>query len=98
MNKKINLLGGSADLTGSNNTYVKEMTIINKQNFQGNYLHWGVREHGMAAAMNGISLHGFFVPYGGTFLVFSDYCRPAIRLSALMSKKLYIYLHMILLA
>ena len=94
MNKKINLLGGSADLTGSNNTYVKEMEIINKQNFKGNYLHWGVREHGMAAAMNGISLHGFFVPYGGTFLVFSDYCRPAIRLSALMKQKvIYIFTH-----
>ena len=94
MNKKINLLGGSADLTGSNNTYVKEMEIINKQNFLGNYLHWGVREHGMAAAMNGISLHGFFVPYGGTFLVFSDYCRPAIRLSALMRQKvIYIFTH-----
>ena len=60
MKQKLNLLGGSADLTGSNNTYVKEMNVINKQNFKGNYMHWGVREHGMAAAMNGISLHGFF--------------------------------------
>ena len=67
MKQKLNLLGGSADLTGSNNTYVKEMQVINKHSFQGNYIHWGVREHGMAAAMNGISLHGFFVPYGGTF-------------------------------
>ena len=94
MTKKLNLLGGSADLTGSNNTYVKDMTAINKQNFSGNYLHWGVREHGMAAAMNGISLHGFFVPYGGTFLVFSDYCRPAIRLSALMKQRvIYVFTH-----
>ncbi len=94
MTKKLNLLGGSADLTGSNNTYVKNMTAINKQNFAGNYLHWGVREHGMAAAMNGISLHGFFVPYGGTFLVFSDYCRPAIRLSALMKQRvIYVFTH-----
>ena len=59
MKQELNLLGGSADLTGSNNTYVKEMSVINKQSFKGNYMHWGVREHGMAAAMNGISLHGF---------------------------------------
>ena len=91
---KLNLLGGSADLTGSNNTFVKEMQVISKDNFEGNYLHWGVREHGMAAAMNGISLHGFFIPYGGTFLVFSDYCRPAIRLSALMKQKvIYVLTH-----
>ena len=90
----LNLLGGSADLTGSNNTLVEEMKIIEKNNFDGNYLHWGVREHCMAAAMNGISLHGFFVPYGGTFLVFSDYCRPAIRLSALMKLKvIYVFTH-----
>ena len=57
-------------------------------------MHWGVREHGMAAAMNGISLHGFFIPYGGTFLVFSDYCRPAIRLSALMKQQvIYVFTH-----
>ncbi len=94
MKEKLNLLGGSADLTGSNNTYVKSMKVINKQNFQGNYIHWGVREHGMASAMNGISLHGFFIPYGGTFLVFSDYCRPAIRLSALMKQKvIYVFTH-----
>ena len=94
MGKELNLLGGSADLTGSNNTYVKEMQVINKHNFTGNYLHWGVREHGMAAAMNGIALHGFFIPYGGTFLVFSDYCRPAIRLSALMKQKvIYVFTH-----
>ena len=90
----LNLLGGSADLTGSNNTYVKNMQVIDKNNFTGNYLHWGVREHCMAAAMNGIALHGFFVPYGGTFLVFSDYCRPAIRLSALMKQRVvYVFTH-----
>ena len=94
MKQELNLLGGSADLTGSNNTYVKEMSVINKQNFKGNYMHWGVREHGMAAAMNGISLHGFFIPYGGTFLVFSDYCRPSIRLSALMKQQvIYVFTH-----
>ena len=94
MDEKINLLGGSADLTGSNNTYVKQMKVVNKNNFDANYLHWGVREHCMAAAMNGIALHGFFIPYGGTFLVFSDYCRPAIRLSALMKQKvIYVFTH-----
>ena len=95
MNKyNLNLLGGSADLTGSNNTFVKSMTKITKDDFQGNYIHWGVREHCMAAAMNGIALHGFFIPYGGTFLVFSDYCRPSIRLSALMRKKVvYVFTH-----
>ncbi len=94
INKKLNLLGGSADLTGSNNTIVEEMVKIKPSDFSGNYLHWGVREHCMAAAMNGISLHGFFVPYGGTFLVFSDYCRPAIRLSALMKQQvIYVFTH-----
>ena len=94
MTNNLNLLGGSADLTGSNNTYVKQMKVIDANNFTGNYLHWGVREHCMAAAMNGIALHGFFVPYGGTFLVFSDYCRPAIRLSALMQQKvIYVFTH-----
>ena len=94
MDRNVSLLGGSADLTGSNNTLVKQMQVIEKGNFKGNYLHWGVREHCMAASMNGIALHGFFVPYGGTFLVFSDYCRPAIRLSALMKQKvIYIFTH-----
>ncbi len=79
-----NLLGGSADLTGSNNTKVKEMSVINANNFSGNYIHYGIREHAMAGIMNGIALHGGIKPYGGTFLVFSDYCKPAIRLSALM--------------
>ena len=80
-----NLLGGSADLTGSNNTKANSMDIINKDNFNGNYIHYGIREHGMAGIMNGIALHGGLKPYGGTFLVFSDYCRPSIRLSALMN-------------
>ena len=95
MNKyNLNLLGGSADLTGSNNTFVKSMHKITKTDFKGNYIHWGVREHCMAAAMNGIALHGFLIPYGGTFLVFSDYCRPSIRLSALMRKRvIYVFTH-----
>ena len=80
-----NTVGGSADLTGSNNTRTKGMTPVSRDDYAGDYIHYGVREHGMAAAMNGIALHGGFVPYGGTFLVFADYCRPAIRLSALMN-------------
>ncbi len=80
-----NLLGGSADLTGSNNTKAKEMKIIDSNDFSGNYLHYGIREHAMAGIMNGIALHGGLRPFGGTFLVFSDYCRPSIRLSALMN-------------
>ena len=84
-NEKIdNLFGGSADLTGSNNTKPKSMTSFNVSNYNGNYLYYGVREHAMAAIINGISLHGGLRPYGGTFLVFTDYCRPSIRLSALM--------------
>jgi transketolase len=78
------LIGGSADLTHSNLTRGKGQKPITAEDFSGSYVHYGVREHGMAAAMNGIALHGGFVPYGGTFLVFTDYCRPAIRLSALM--------------
>jgi transketolase len=76
------LVGGSADLTGSNNTKAKNQTEVRPGDFTGRYLHYGVREHGMAAAMNGIAAHGGLIPYGGTFLSFSDYCRPAIRLSA----------------
>lgn len=88
------LVGGSADLTGSNNTKAKDMIAIQPGNFKGRYIHYGVREHGMAAAMNGISLHGGFLPYGGTFLTFSDYCRPAIRLSALMGiRVIYVMTH-----
>ncbi|MCK7614332.1 transketolase [Roseibium sediminicola] len=79
-----NAVGGSADLTGSNNTWTSGMRAVSRKNYGGNYLHYGIREHGMAAAMNGIALHGGFFAYGGTFLAFADYCRPAIRLSALM--------------
>ncbi len=82
---KENLLGGSADLTGSNNTRAADMKVISANEFSGNYIHFGIREHGMAGIMNGIGLHGGLKPYGGTFLVFSDYCRPSIRLSALMN-------------
>ncbi|MCG6859330.1 MAG: transketolase [Salaquimonas sp.] len=78
-------IGGSADLTGSNNTKTSQTTDITPDDFSGRYIHYGIREHGMAAAMNGIALHRGLVPYGGTFLVFSDYSRPAIRLAALMS-------------
>lgn len=77
-------IGGSADLTGSNLTRTKGQQSVTRADFSGSYLHYGVREHGMAAAMNGIALAGLFRPYGGTFLVFADYCRPAIRLAALM--------------
>ena len=80
-----NLIGGSADLTGSNNTKTKNMLTISKGNFEGSYIYYGIREHGMAAIMNGLALHGGIRPYGGTFLVFTDYCRPSIRLAALMS-------------
>jgi transketolase len=78
------LVGGSADLTGSNNTKGGGQPVVSTEDFSGSYLHFGVREHAMAAAMNGMALHGGFVPYGGTFLVFTDYCRPSIRLAALM--------------
>ncbi|WOJ90251.1 transketolase [Methylocapsa polymorpha] len=79
-----NLIGGSADLTGSNNTKAADMKSVTPEDFTGRYIHYGIREFGMAAAMNGIALHGGFIPYGGTFLVFADYSRPAIRLAALM--------------
>jgi len=78
------LVGGSADLTGSNNTFVKNTAILDAPDYAGRYVNYGVREFGMAAAMNGMALHGGLIPYGGTFLVFSDYARPAIRLAALM--------------
>jgi transketolase len=78
------LLGGSADLTPSNNTRAKNQVEIRPGEYKGSYVHYGVREHGMAAAMNGIALHGGLIPYGGTFMTFSDYCRPAIRLAAMM--------------
>jgi len=81
------MIGGSADLTGSNNTRTKSMTAITPNDFSGRFIHYGIREHGMAAAMNGMTLHGGIIPYSGTFLVFSDYCRPSIRLAALMSER-----------
>ncbi len=88
------LLGGSADLTGSNGTKTALHKPVKPGAFADNYIHYGVREHGMAAAMNGMALHGGIVPYGGTFLVFTDYCRPAIRLSALMQQRvIYVMTH-----
>ena len=88
------LIGGSADLSGSNNTKTNNSKIINSKDFNGNYIHYGVREHGMAATMNGLALYGGLIPYGGTFLIFSDYCKPSIRLSALMGLKvIYIFSH-----
>ncbi|MFB3151630.1 MAG: transketolase family protein, partial [Alphaproteobacteria bacterium] len=78
------MIGGSADLTGSNNTKTKVQAVITPEDFSGRYIHYGVREHAMVAVMNGMALHKGLIPYGGTFLVFTDYCRPAIRLSALM--------------
>ncbi|WP_341810298.1 MULTISPECIES: transketolase [unclassified Wolbachia] len=88
------LIGGSADLTGSNCTKYEHMQVINSNNYSGSYVHYGVREHAMAACMNGMALHGAILPYGGTFLVFSDYCRPAIRLSALMKQQvMYVMTH-----
>ena len=80
-----NTIGGSADLTGSNNTKTKTLQVFSKNNRSGRYIHYGIREHGMASIMNGMALHGGIIPYGGTFLTFSDYCRGAIRLSSLMS-------------
>jgi transketolase len=88
------IIGGSADLTGSNGTRTKYHTSVKRGRFEGNYIHYGVREHGMAAAMNGLALHGGIVPYGATFLVFTDYCRPSIRLSALMQQRvIYVMTH-----
>lgn len=88
------LLGGSADLSGSNNTKWSGAKLISKENMQGNYICYGVREFGMSAIMNGLALHGGFIPYGGTFLVFSDYARNAVRLSAMMKQKvIYVYSH-----
>ena len=81
------MIGGSADLTGSNNTRVKGMVAVSANNYGGRYVNYGIREHGMAAAMNGMSLHGGLIPYSGTFLVFSDYLRPALRLAALMEER-----------
>jgi transketolase len=88
------MIGGSADLTGSVGTHTSHHTPVKPGDFSGTYVHYGVREHGMAAAMNGLALHGGIVPYGGTFLVFTDYCRPSIRLSALMEQRvIYVMTH-----
>ncbi len=88
------LIGGSADLTGSNGTKTGQHKPVTPSDFSGNYIHYGVREHGMAAAMNGLALSGRFIPYGGTFLVFTDYCRPSMRLSALMEQRvIYVMTH-----
>ena len=89
-----NLIGGSADLAGSNNTKTKYHQIIKPGNFSGNYIHYGVREHAMCGIMNGIALHGNLIPYGGTFLIFSDYCKPSIRLAAMMKQRvIYLFTH-----
>ena len=81
------LIGGSADLAGSNNTKTKNHKIIKPGDYSGDYIHYGVREHAMCGIMNGLALHSNFIPYGGTFLIFSDYCKPSIRLSALMQQR-----------
>ena len=89
-----NLIGGSADLSGSNNTKTESQKVISAGKFNGNYIHYGVREHAMASIMNGLALHSNLIPYGGTFLVFSDYCKPSIRLSALMKQRvIYVMSH-----
>ena len=88
------LIGGSADLAGSNNTKTKYHNIIKPGEFNGDYIHYGVREHAMSGIMNGLALHSKFIPYGGTFLIFSDYCKPSIRLSALMEQRvIYVMTH-----
>ena len=89
-----NLIGGSADLSGSNNTKTKHHNIIKPGNFKGNYIHYGVREHAMCGIMNGLALHSDLIPYGGTFLIFTDYCKPSIRLAALMKQRvIYVLSH-----
>ena len=88
------LIGGSADLAGSNNTKTKYHKIIKSGDFGGNYIHYGVREHAMCGIMNGLALHSKFIPYGGTFLIFSDYCKPSIRLAAIMKQRvIYVMTH-----
>ena len=94
MKKNNTLIGGSADLAGSNNTKTKHHKVIKPGEFNSNYIHYGVREHAMCGIMNGLSLHSNFIPYGGTFLIFSDYCKPSIRLSALMKQRvIYVMTH-----
>ena len=88
------LIGGSADLAGSNNTKTKYHKITKPGDFNSDYIHYGVREHAMSGIMNGLALHSNFIPYGGTFLIFSDYCKPSIRLSALMEQRvIYVMTH-----
>ena len=87
-------IGGSADLTGSNNTKAKEAQIISSPKYKGQYIYYGIREHAMAAVMNGMSLHQGIIPFGGTFLIFADYCKPSIRLSGLMEQRvIYVFTH-----
>ena len=94
VSKLPNLIGGSADLAGSNNTKTKDHKIIKRGDFSGNYIHYGVREHAMCGIMNGIALHSNLIPYGGTFLIFSDYCKPSIRLAAMMKQRvIYVFTH-----
>jgi len=94
ISKLPNLIGGSADLAGSNNTKTKNHKMIKSGDFSGNYIHYGVREHAMCGIMNGISLHSDLIPYGGTFLIFSDYCKPSIRLAAMMKQRvIYVFTH-----
>tara|TARA_B100001094_G_scaffold193511_1_gene187431 strand:- start:953 stop:2896 length:1944 start_codon:yes stop_codon:yes gene_type:complete len=94
VSKLPNLIGGSADLAGSNNTKTKNHKMIKSGNFSGNYIHYGVREHAMCGIMNGIALHSNLIPYGGTFLIFSDYCKPSIRLAAMMKQNvIYVFTH-----
>ena len=94
VSKLPNLIGGSADLAGSNNTKTINHKTIKPGDFSGNYIHYGVREHAMCGIMNGIALHSNLIPYGGTFLIFSDYCKPSIRLAAMMKQRvIYIFTH-----
>ena len=97
VSKLPSLIGGSADLAGSNNTKTKNHKIIKSGDFSGNYIHYGVREHAMCGIMNGISLHSGLIPYGGTFLIFSDYCKPSIRLAAMMKQKVIELLNRVIL-
>ena len=94
ISKSNNIIGGSADLAGSNNTKTQYHKILKPNNFSGNYIHYGVREHAMCGVMNGIALHSNLIPYGGTFLIFSDYCKPSIRLAAMMKQRvIYVFTH-----
>ena len=94
MKQNNTLIGGSADLAGSNNTKTKEHIILKPGKFDGNYIHYGVREHAMCGIMNGLALHSKLISYGGTFLIFSDYCKPSIRLAAMMKQQvIYVMTH-----